>query len=247
MRDWARRFGRSSRDRFRGTPAATPTPPGGSAAQAREKMVRDQIEARGIRDPELLRAFRSVPRHAFVEGPAAYEDRALPLHSGQTISQPYVVAAMTAAATPGRPGGWRDARVLEVGTGSGYQAAILAELGADVTSIERHPRLSHTAERRLREAGYENIRLTIGDGTRGHPAGAPYDAILVTAAGPSVPQPLLEQLRPDGGRLVMPVGTRELQAITLVERQGSELISRRLEQVAFVPLLGEYGFREEPG
>jgi protein-L-isoaspartate(D-aspartate) O-methyltransferase len=209
-------------------------------------MVRDQIEARGIRDPELLRAVRTVPRHVFVEGPAAYEDRALPLPSGQTISQPYVVAAMTNAATPARPDGWRGAKVLEVGTGSGYQAAILAELGADVTSIERHPRLSHTAERRLREAGYENIRLTIGDGTRGHPAGAPYDAILVTAAGPSVPQPLLEQLRPDGGRLVMPVGTREHQAITLVERQGSELISRRLEQVAFVPLLGEYGFREEP-
>jgi protein-L-isoaspartate(D-aspartate) O-methyltransferase len=213
------------------------------ARRARERMVREQIEARGIHDPDLLRAMRAVPRHLFVDHPHAYEDRALPLPNGQTISQPYVVAAMTAAARPDRTHGWKDARVLEVGTGSGYQAAVLAELGAAVTSIERHAALSADAARRLEEAGYDDVRLLVGDGSRGDAEGAPWDVVIVTAAGPSVPQPLLEQLDVEGGRLVMPVGTREHQVITLVERRGSELVSRRLEPVAFVPLLGDYGFR----
>ncbi len=207
-------------------------------------MVREQIESRDIHDPELLRAMRTVPRHAFVDHPDAYADRALPLANGQTISQPYVVAAMTNAARPQRREGWRGARVLEIGTGSGYQAAILAELGADVTSIERHRELSATAGRRLNQAGYTNVQLKVADGSRGDPQGGPWDVILVTAAGPSVPQPLLEQLEPDGGRLVMPVGTRGHQAITLVERRGSELLSRQLEPVSFVPLLGAFGFSE---
>jgi protein-L-isoaspartate(D-aspartate) O-methyltransferase len=216
-------------------------------------MVREQIQARGVHDEDVLRAMRKVPRHLFVDSPDAYADLALPLPDGQTISQPYVVAAMTQAARPSTRGaaatqndGWHGANVLEVGTGSGYQAAVLAELGVNVTSIERHAALSERARRRLRATGYEDrVTLVVGDGTRGYPENAPYDAIVVTAAGPSVPQPLLEQLRSDGGRLVMPVGTREHQAITLIERQGSELLSHRLEPVAFVPLLGDFGFPEE--
>ena len=204
-------------------------------------MVRDQIEARGLRDPELLRAFATVPRHVFVDSPDPYGDHALPLEAGQTISQPYVVAAMTTLARP--PEGWRGARVLEIGTGSGYQAAILAELGADVVSIERHRELADEAGRRLAHAGYgDRVRIVLGDGTRGWPSGAPYRSILVTAAGPSVPQPLLEQLHADAGRLVMPVGSREHQMLTLIERRGSNLRTRELDPVVFVPLIGEHGF-----
>jgi protein-L-isoaspartate(D-aspartate) O-methyltransferase len=205
-------------------------------------MVAEQIEARGLTDPELLRAFRSVPRHRFVDSAAPYADEALPLPAGQTISQPYVVALMTDAARP--PGGWRGAKVLEIGTGSGYQAAILAELGAEVVSVERHTELSEEAGRRLADAGYESVLLVVGDGTKGWPAGAPYDAVIVTAAGPSVPQPLLKQLSEDGGKLAMPVGERRHQQLTVVERRGSELISSRRDPVVFVPLIGEYGFGE---
>jgi len=218
------------------------TEPGEPLALARERMVAEQIEARGLTDPELLRAFRSVPRHRFVDSAAPYADEALPLPAGQTISQPYVVALMTDAARP--PGGWRGAKVLEIGTGSGYQAAILAELGAEVVSVERHTELSEEAGRRLADAGYESVLLVVGDGTKGWPAGAPYDAVIVTAAGPSVPQPLLKQLSEDGGRLAMPVGERRHQQLTVVERRGSELISSRRDPVVFVPLIGEYGFGE---
>ena len=204
-------------------------------------MVRDQLQARGIRDPELLRAFDTVPRHLFVASDEAYGDHALPVGSGQTISQPYVVAAMTAAARP--PEGWTDAATLEIGTGSGYQAAILAELGARVTTIERFSELAGEASKRLVEAGYtDRVTVIVGDGTAGWPENGPYRSVLVTAAGPSVPQPLLQQLDPDGGRLIMPVGSREHQQLTLVERHGSELDSRRLDPVVFVPLIGEYGF-----
>jgi protein-L-isoaspartate(D-aspartate) O-methyltransferase len=175
------------------------------AAAARERMVHQQIEARGLDDPELLHAFRIVPRHLFVEDACAYSDRALPLASGQTNSQPYVVASMTDAARP--PDGWPGAKVLEIGTGSGYQAAILAELGAEVTSIERHAELANEAQKRLRAAGYGSVNVIVGDGTRGDPEHAPWDVVLVTAAGPSAPQPLLAQLA-DGGRLVMPIGSR---------------------------------------
>jgi protein-L-isoaspartate(D-aspartate) O-methyltransferase len=205
-------------------------------------MVDQQIASRGLRDPELLRAFASVPRHSFVEEGNPYADEALPLSAGQTISQPYIVALMTDAARPVR--GWSGARVLEIGTGSGYQAAILAELGADVTSVERHRQLSESAARRLADAGYDAVRLVVGDGTRGWLAGAPYDAVIVTAAGPSVPQPLLDQLSPDGGKLVMPVGTRGHQELTVVERRGSEFTRSEREPVVFVPLIGEHGFGE---
>ena len=205
-------------------------------------MVRRQIEARGLRDPELLRAFKVVPRELFVESSSPYGDQALPIEEGQTISQPYVVAFMTDAARPHRPGGWRGAKALEIGTGSGYQAAILAELGAELTSLERHAELSRRAGEALLRAGYPDVQLAVGDGTRGYPDGAPYDAVIVTAAGPSVPLPLLEQLSPEGGRLVMPVGGREHQWLTLVERNGDDYASQPLEPVVFVPLVGEHGF-----
>ena len=217
-----------------------------SAADARRRMVATQLEARGIADADVLEAFRTVPRHSFVEGNDPYGDHALPVGQGQTISQPYVVARMTEMARPAGEAGWRGANVLEIGTGSGYQAAILARLGAHVTSIERHPELAREAEQRLADAGYgpDRVEVHVGDGTEGWAAGGPYRAILVTAGGPSVPQPLLEQLDPDGGRLVMPVGDRAHQYLTLVVREGSDLRSTELEPVVFVPLIGRYGVGE---
>ena len=205
-------------------------------------MVAEQLESRGIRDADVLQAFRTVPRHAFVEGDEPYGDHAMPVGAGQTISQPYIVARMTQLARP--RGGWQGAPTLEIGTGSGYQAAILAELGADVTSIERHESLANEARERLLRAGYGDVTVVVGDGTAGWPAGAPYRSILVTAAGPAVPRPLVDQLHPDGGRLVMPVGGREHQFLTLVERDGDEIQSGQLEPVVFVPLIGRYGVRE---
>lgn len=212
-------------------------------ARDRARMVAEQLEARGIDDPELLRAFMTVERHAFVDGDEPYGDHALPVGSGQTISQPYVVARMTQIARPAE--GWTDANTLEIGTGSGYQAAILAEMGAKVTSIERHEGLAETARKHLRGAGYDKVNVVVGDGTQGLAARGPYRSILVTAGGPSVPQPLLEQLDRSGGRLVMPVGSREHQFLTLVERDGDNLRSTELEPVVFVPLIGQYGLGEE--
>lgn len=210
----------------------------------RAGMVATQLEARGIRDPEVLAAFRAVPRHDFVDEPDPYGDHALPVGSGQTISQPYVVARMTAAARP--PEGWDGANALEVGTGSGYQAALLAQMGAHVTSIERHAPLADEARRRLAAHGYaDRVEVLVGDGTEGWAAKAPYRSIVVTAGGPSVPEPLLEQLDRAGGRLVMPVGERQHQFLTLVERDGSELTSTELEPVVFVPLIGRFGVRDE--
>ena len=222
------------------------SPEAESTDQARRRMVATQLEARGIADPEVLEAFRTVPRHAFVAGDDPYGDHALPVGQGQTISQPYVVARMTEMARPSGEAGWRGAEVLEIGTGSGYQAAILAELGARVTSIERHPELAREALRRLADAGYgpDRVEVRIADGTEGWAAGGPYRSILVTAGGPSIPQPLLEQLDPDGGRLVMPVGDRTHQYLTLVVRDGSDLRSTELEPVVFVPLIGRYGVGE---
>lgn len=207
----------------------------------RRRMVATQLESRGIADPQILDAFRTVPRHRFVEGDDPYGDHALPVGQGQTISQPYVVARMTVAAQP--PEGWAGASLLEIGTGSGYQAAILAQLGARVTTIERHADLAEGARERLADAGYglDRVRVEVGDGTEGWPARAPYRSILVTAGGPSVPKPLLEQLDPSGGRLVMPVGDRTQQWLTLIVRDGSDLRSSELEPVVFVPLIGRYG------
>ena len=224
-----------------------------AAARERRRMVQEQIEARGIDDPELIRAFLTVPRHAFVADSTtrnAYEDRALGIGSGQTISQPYVVAAMTDAARPrGRAEGWRGAQVLEIGTGSGYQAAVLAELGARVVSIERHADLAEDAEARLRGAGYgpQQVEVRVADGTHGAPDAAPFDAILVTAASPTLPEPLVAQLNEAGGRLVIPIGGRESQVLTVVERHGDEVARQSIEQVVFVPLIGEHGFAPEDG
>ena len=207
-------------------------------------MVAEQLEARGIRDPELLRAFGSVERHLFVEGDEPYGDHALPVGSGQTISQPFVVAMMTAAARPTE--GWQGANILEVGTGSGYQAAILATLGATLVSIERHAELAQGARERLVRAGVgHRVEVVVGDGTRGWSARAPYRSILVTAGGPSVPAPLMEQLDPAGGRLVIPVGDRHHQNLTLVVRNGDEWTHEMLEPVVFVPLIGEHGYPED--
>jgi protein-L-isoaspartate(D-aspartate) O-methyltransferase len=202
---------------------------------ARHRMVREQIEARGVSDARVLDAMRRVPRHEFVPEAwqdAAYADGALPIAEGQTISQPYIVAVMTELARL-RP----DSRVLEVGTGSGYQAAVLAEVAGEVYTIEILEGLAREAERTLQRLGYAAVRVRHGDGYRGWPEAAPFDAILVTAAPPRVPPPLLEQLV-EGGRLIIPVGEgyQELEIHTRTP-QGFEV--ERVFPVRFVPMTGE--------
>jgi protein-L-isoaspartate(D-aspartate) O-methyltransferase len=203
-------------------------------------MVADQLERRGVRDPRVLEAMAAIPREAFVPGvPAsvAYDDRALPIDAGQTISQPYMVARMTELLEV-QPGD----RILEVGTGSGYQAAILASLGARVTSIERHPELTDEARAHLAALGIEGVDLRVGDGSLGNPEGAPWDGIVVTAAGPSIPDALREQLA-IGARLVIPVGPRYQQELIVVERRGSTDWTEWSDgAVIFVPLVGEAGW-----
>jgi protein-L-isoaspartate(D-aspartate) O-methyltransferase len=204
--------------------------------QARERMVDEQLAARGIHDRAVLDAMRKVPRHLFVPVEArdrAYKDGPLPIAEGQTISQPYIVALMTEAAHVGR-----GKRVLEVGTGSGYQAAVLAELGADVYSIEIVEPLAREAKERLRALGYEQVHLRTGDGYRGWPERAPFDAIVVTAAPPEVPPALKQQLAP-GGRLVIPVGnwSQDLQIIHRTDRGTFD--TQVIEGVRFVPMTGE--------
>lgn len=198
-----------------------------------------ELREQGIRDERVLAALASVPRHAFVPHQLlsrAYDDCPLPIGCGQTISQPYIVAlsteALALAATD---------RVLEVGTGSGYQTAILAELAGTVYTVERVPELSRAAEQRLGALGYANVRFRIGDGTKGWPEEAPFDAILVTAGAPRVPEGLLAQLAPQG-RLVIPVGGRFNQQLILVRREGERLVDRRLCPCTFVPLIGEEGW-----
>lgn len=196
-------------------------------------MVRAQIAGRGVRDPAVLATMRQVPRGEFVpEGlrHRATEDGPLPIGHGATISQPYVVAAMAEAARI-RPGH----RVLDVGTGSGYQAAVLASLGADVVSIERVPELAASAADRLARLGYA-VEVVVGDGHRGWPARAPYDRIVVAAAPERVPDALLDQLHRDGGRLVIPVGSEDDQELLVLERDGDRFTRKRLFQVLFVPL-----------
>ena len=205
-------------------------------------MVADQLERRGIHDKRVLEAMASVARESFVPNvPAsvAYDDRALPIDSGQTISQPYMVARMTELLNV-EPGD----RILEIGTGSGYQAAILAKLGARVTSIERHPDLSEAARERLRALGVEGIDLRLGDGSQGAPDGAPWDGIVVTAAAPAIPDALREQLA-IGARLVIPVGPRYQQDLIVVERRGPTDWQEWSDgAVVFVPLVGEGGWSE---
>ena len=213
---------------------------------ARARMIERQVRARGVRDSRTLAALREVPRHLFLPPDGrhlAYRDLASPIGEGQTISQPYMVALMTEALQV-RPGD----RVLEIGTGSGYQTAVLAEIvgpRGEICTVERHPRLSLHARDLLEELGYHNVRFRIGDGTRGWPEQAPFDRIIVTAAGPRVPPALRAQLREDGGRLVIPVGARREQELWAFTRWGTELVRESLGVVQFVPLVGEQGWVEE--
>jgi protein-L-isoaspartate(D-aspartate) O-methyltransferase len=204
-------------------------------AHARESMVKGQIEARGVRDPRVLAAMREIPRHEFVptaQREHAYEDRALPIGLGQTISQPYIVAAMTELLELSG-----EERVLEIGTGSGYQAAVLGWLAREVYTIEIVPELASRAEADLRRLGFANVRVRHGDGWRGWPEAAPFDAILVTAAPEQVPQPLVDQLAV-GGRLVLPLGDLD-QDLVLLTRDAEGVRQERLFGVRFVPMTGE--------
>lgn len=205
----------------------------------RERMVAEQIAARGIGDGRVLAAMRKVPRHLFVPEPVrsqAYEDHPLPIGEGQTISQPYVVALMTLAIAP-----QADMRVLEVGTGSGYQAAILAELSRSVYTIEIVETLGKRAAALL-AARYPNVHVRIGDGYRGWPEEAPFDAIIVTCSPTEVPPPLVEQLR-EGGRMVIPVGERGIQELVLLTRQAGRLVRESILPVRFVPMVDSRGKR----
>jgi protein-L-isoaspartate(D-aspartate) O-methyltransferase len=207
-------------------------------------MVFADIERRGVRDAYVLEAMRLVPREAFVDpgyASCAYDDRPLPIGEGQTISQPYIVARMIEAAqiTP-------ESRVLEVGAGSGYAAAVLSRIASEVFAIERHARLAELARERIGRLGYDNVLLRIDDGTRGWSEEAPFDAILVAASGPSVPEPLKQQLA-IGGRLVMPVGEPGgWQVLQRLRRTSDELYEyQKLDAVAFVPLIGRHGWAED--
>ncbi|HEV3278892.1 MAG TPA: protein-L-isoaspartate(D-aspartate) O-methyltransferase [Terriglobia bacterium] len=206
----------------------------------RQAMVKDQLRARGIRNERVLEAMATVPRHEFVpvdQAVAAYEDRALPIGPWETISQPYIVALMSDAAAVG-PGD----RVLEVGTGLGYQAAVLAALGARVYTVERNAALAEEARRTLARLGYGHaVEVITGDGTEGYPAAAPYDAIVVTAGAPRVPPALVDQLA-EGGRLVIPTGGRQMQQLHLLVRAGGEVIDKTLDACQFVPLVGKQGW-----
>ena len=216
--------------------SARPSSPAADrAAEARERMVRDQIESRGVRDPRTLAALRKVPRHELVPAhlaERAHADRPLPIGHDQTISQPYIVAFMTEAL--GLRGG---ETVLEVGTGSGYQAAVLAEIAARVYTIEIVEPLAERARADLARLGYRNVQVRAGDGYQGWPEAAPFDAIIVTAAAPRIPEPLKVQLR-DGGRLVIPVG-EEFQSLVVLTRKGSTFDERTVLPVRFVPMTGK--------
>ena len=207
----------------------------GSWEENRVRMVEQQIKARGITDEAVLDAFRTVPRHEFIpaaEQSHAYEDRPLPIGFGQTISQPYIVALMTDLSRPSP-----SARVLEVGTGSGYQAAILGELFGHVFTIEILPKLGRRAEETLMDQGYDNVHVRVGDGYDGWPEEAPFDAIVVTAAPATIPRPLMEQLA-DGGRLVIPVGSGS-QDLVVLTRNGDDYQRKLVTGVRFVPMTGK--------
>lgn len=209
-------------------------------ARARQELLAE-LRQKGIGDPRVLAALDKVPRHLFVlpeHLTLAYEDRPLPIGAGQTISQPYIVALSTESLelTPAD-------KVLEIGTGSGYQTAILAELAREVLTVERVPELSWKAQERLRRLGYTHVRFRVGDGTRGWPEEAPFSAILVTAAAPRVPQSLFSQLA-EGGRLVIPVGGRFHQELWRVRKQGGKAVYEHLCPVSFVPLVGEEGWHD---
>jgi protein-L-isoaspartate(D-aspartate) O-methyltransferase len=204
-------------------------------------MVEEQLRRRGISDPRVLEAMGKVPRHLFVPGDyqdSAYDDRPLPIGEGQTISQPYMVAIMTQSLElKGRE------RVLEIGTGSGYQAAVLAELSREVYTMERIPGLTQKAQKVLREQIHMNIFFRTGDGSKGWPEEAPFDGIIVTAGAPEIPQTFKSQLA-DGGRLVIPTGTRYTQTLYKLTREGDQFIEEDITGCVFVPLVGDYGWEE---
>ena len=208
-------------------------------AQARARMVEEQLHARGIRDQRVLAAMGKVPREEFIAGEdlgQAYADHPLPIGAGQTVSQPYIIAAMVEAldlqATD---------RVLEVGTGTGYQAAILAELASEVWTIERHEELANKAREILARLGYRNVYVIHGDGSVGLPEHAPFDKVLVAAAAPHIPESLVAQLK-EGGRLVVPVGGRTEQQLHVVRKEGGEIVVTIHDLCRFVPLVGAEGW-----
>jgi protein-L-isoaspartate(D-aspartate) O-methyltransferase len=210
-------------------------------AVQRERMV-ELLASRGIQDPRVLAAMRKVPRHLFVKEhlrSRAYGDHPLPIGGGQTISQPWVVARMTELLEVGP-----QHSVLEIGTGSGYQTAVLAQLARRVYSLERVPELAHQAIQRMRELGIANVKIQVFDGTVGWSEVAPFDRILVTAGAPKVPEPLLDQLAP-GGLLLVPEGTLALQRLVLYKKSAKGVRRKEWEDVAFVPLLGRHGWKGE--
>ena len=238
IRDWGLKLWHSD--------AAEGDPTTAQFDAARSAMIETQIVRRGVRDTRVLNAMRAVPRHAFVPTEfraQAYEDAPLPIGAGQTISQPYMVAAMTAALQL-----TENDRVLEVGAGCGYQAAVLSKLGREVVTLEYRAELAAATAKRLAEMGYDHVHVHCGDGTLGLPEIAPFDAILVAAGAPSVPAPLLAQLA-EGGRMVIPVGNlenQELQLIECKERSRGIFHTTVLDGCRFVPLIGTHGWKDLP-
>jgi protein-L-isoaspartate(D-aspartate) O-methyltransferase len=211
-----------------------------SSAEARSRMVEQQLRGRGLRDERVLAAMAKVPREPFIspeDEQSAYGDFPLPIGAGQTISQPYIVAAMLEKLDL-QP----EDRVLEVGTGTGYEAAILGELGGEVWTIERHRELATKAESILQELRYSNVHVMYGDGSRGLPEHAPFTKVLVAAAAPRIPEALVEQLA-DGGKMILPVGSRQEQQLQLVRKVCGEIVVNNEELCRFVPLLGEHGWQ----
>jgi len=206
-----------------------------------EEMVTQQIMRRGVVTPRVIEVFKKVPRHLFVPEQFqshSYNDHPLPIGEGQTISQPYIVALMTDLLDLSG-----EDKVLEIGTGSGYQAAILAELGKEVYTIERHKLLAERAEKIFKELNYQNVKVLVGDGTKGWEEFSPYQKIIVTASAPDVPQPLFIQLD-EMGKLVMPIGGRWSQDLILIEKRKGKMIRKSVCGCVFVPLIGEYGYRD---
>lgn len=209
-------------------------------ADEREAMVKNQIEARGIHDPRILSALREIPRHLFIPAPydrSAYNDSPLPIGNGQTISQPFIVGLMTELLQPDS-----SDNILEIGSGCGYQAAILSLLVRKVTTIERIKEVAQLARSNISALNIRNVEVITGDGTEGYPPNAPYNGIIITAATPQIPDPLIDQLV-EGGRLVAPVGGRDFQDLVSLRKQNGLMTSKHHGGVRFVPLIGHYGWK----
>lgn len=212
-----------------------------SRTEERLRMVRDQVEARGVDDRRVLDAMREIPRHLFISDEyrdAAYHDRPLPIGSGQTISQPYIVGLMTSLLELKQ-----SDKVLEIGAGSGYQAALLSKLARTVVTVERLPEIAAKAKEVMQHLGIINVKVVVEDGTLGYAPDAPYDGIIITAASPDIPPPLIGQLA-DKGRLVAPVGSRDIQQLVRIRKQGDRISRETFGGVVFVPLLGHHGWQE---